>query len=259
LYSINPVLGDIDYRTNYGSAKYNSLQVRVQKRYTRGLTGALAWTWSHNMGDTNGANSTTRPQNSNCFSCDYGNLAEDRRHMVVINHVYELPFGTGRQFVSNGLLSHIIGNWDVTGVWTMYTGQHFGPSLASSVSNSLGGISPAPAERPNLIGTPNLPSDQRTIDHWFSVAAFQIPTQFTFGNAGVGILEGPGYFNLDTGLHRTFPIRESLKLTFRWEMFNAFNHSNFQNPNASIGAATAGIISATYPSRVMQMALKLNF
>jgi len=259
LYSTNPALGDIDYRTNYGSAKYNSLQVKVQKRYALGLTGSLVWTWSHNMSDTNGANSTTRPQSSNCFSCDYGNLAEDRRHMVVINHVYELPFGTGRQFATKGVLTYIIGNWDVTGVWTMYTGMHFGPNLASSVSNSLGGISPAPVERPNLIGTPNLPSDQRMIDHWFNVTAFQSPAQFTLGNAGVGILVGPGYFNLDTGLHRTFPIKEKMKLTFRWEMFNAFNHSNFQNPNASIGAATAGVVSATYPSRVMQIALKLNF
>ena len=259
LYSINPILGDIDYRTNWGMAKYNALQVKVTKRYSAGLTGGLAWTWSHNMADTNGPGSSTRPQNSYCFRCEFGDLAEDRRHMVVINHVYELPFGKGRHFVGQGLWSNIIGNWDVSGIWTMYSGMHFGPSLATSVSNSLAVSSIAPVERPNLNGNPNLPSDQRTITHWFNTAAFSIPAQYTFGDAGTGILVGSGYFNLDLGIHRIFPITERLRLTYRAEFFNAFNRANFQNPNATIGSPTAGVISATYPARVTQMALKLTF
>jgi hypothetical protein len=211
------------------------------------------------MADTNGPGSSTRPQNSYCFRCEFGDLVEDRRHMVVINHVYELPFGKGRHFVGQGLWSNIIGNWDVSGIWTMYSGMHFGPSLATSVSNSLAVSSIAPVERPNLNGNPNLPSDQRTITHWFNTAAFSIPAQYTFGDAGTGILVGPGYFNLDLGIHRIFPITERLRLTYRAEFFNAFNRANFQNPNATIGSPTAGVISATYPARVTQMALKLTF
>jgi len=261
LYSINPVLGDIDFRTNWGMAKYNALQVKATKRYSRGLTGALAWTWSHNMGQTNGPASSTRPQNSLCFACEWGNLPEDRRHMVVINHVYELPFGTGREYVNHGPVSYIVGNWDISGIWTMYTGMHFGPSEATSVSNVLTGssVNVSPTERPNLNGAPNLPSDQRTITHWFNVAAFALPPQYTWGTAGPGILVGPGFFNFDLGIHRTFPIKERIKLTFRAEMFNTFNHTNFNNPNATIGSTSAGVVSATYPARIMQMALKLAF
>jgi hypothetical protein len=259
LYGINPVIADIDYRTNYGMAKYNSMQVKATRRYAKGLTASLAWTWSHNVADTNGANSSTRPQNSNCFACEFGNVAEDRRHMVVINHVYELPFGAGRRYLGKGILSQIVGNWTVSGIWTMYTGLHFSPSLASSVSNALATAAIAPTERPNLNGTPNLPTAQRDINHWFNVAAFTIPAQYTFGNAGVGILEGPGYFNLDTNVSRKFPISESKALSFRWEMFNAMNRANFQNPNASIGSVSAGVISGTYPARIMQLALRLTF
>lgn len=185
--------------------------------------------------------------------------------MVVINHVYELPFGNGRQYLGKGLISHIVGNWDISGVWTMYTGGHFGPSLASSVSNAIGSSALAPVERPNLNGDPNLPSDQRSITRWFNVAAFSSPAAFTFGNAGPGILEGPGYFNVDAGIHRNFAITERFKLSFRWEMFNAFNKTNFAlagNPatgNAQIGGAAAGVISNTLPSRSMQAGVKLTF
>jgi hypothetical protein len=90
-------------------------------------------------------------------------------------------------------------------------------------------------------------------------AAFSIPSQYTWGTAGPGILVGPGYFNFDLGIHRNFPIKERIKLTYRAEMFNTFNHTNFNNPSAVIGSSSAGVISATNPARVMQMALKALF
>jgi hypothetical protein len=259
LYLLNPILGDIDYRTNYGMGKYNSMQTKLTKRYSKGLTAAFAWTWSHNIANTMGANSSTRPQDSRCSACEWGNLPEDRRHMVVINHVYELPFGTGRQFAGKGWLSYIIGNWDISGIWTMYSGTHFGPTLSSSVSNSIGSAALAPAERPNVVGSPNLPVSQRTISAWFNTAAFQSPAQYTFGNSGTGVLVGPGYFNTDLGIHRNFSLAERAKLSFRWEMFNSFNRANFSNPNASIGGSSAGVISNTLAARVMQVAMKLTF
>jgi hypothetical protein len=259
LYAINPILQDIDYRTNYGASKYHSLQTVVTRRYTRGLTASLAWTWSHSLSNTKGANSSTRPQDSNCYSCEWGNTDENLRHMVAINHVYELPFGKGRQFVNQGVLAHIVGNWNISGIWTMYSGYSFNPSNSTSVSNSIGAPTLAPTERPNRLRDGNLPNDQRTIDRWFDPSAFAIPSQFTFGNSGRNVLEGPGYFNVDTGIHRNFQIREGWKLAYRWEMFNAFNRANFSNPNSTIGNATAGQISGTRAARVMQMALKLNF
>jgi len=90
---------------------------------------------------------------------------------------------------------------------------------------------------------------QQDLSHWFNVAAFGIPGQFTFGNAGNGIILGPGFFNLDAGIHREFVIKERMRLQARWELFNALNHTNFNNPNAVIGTAPAGTISSSLPGR----------
>lgn len=255
-YSINPRVTNVTYRTNYGSAKYHSMQVRLEKRASKGLTASLAYTWSHYMANAahvNG-NGNGPPQDARCYGCEWGSMPEDRRHVAVVNRVYELPLGPGRDYLKQGLLAHVVGNWNVSGIWTMSTGEHFTPGLAAAVSNSVGG-----GDRPNRIRDGNLPADQRSIDRWFDLAAFTSPAQFTFGNAGRGILEGPGNFNLDLGVHRNFALREGWKLAFRWEMFNAMNRANFSVPNAAIGSPVAGQISGTAPARIMQMALKLTF
>src|SRR5262249_39639927 len=149
----------------------------------------------------------------------------------------------------------IVGNWNVSGIWTMSTGDHFAPGVAASVSNSAGGG----GDRPNRLRDGNLPASQRTIERWFDLAAFVPATPFSFGNAGRGILEGPGNFNVDLGVHRSFSLTERYRLIYRWEMFNAFNRANFGDPAAAIGNPTAGQISSTAPARIMQMALKLEF
>jgi len=261
LYKVNPVLTDVPLRASYGASKYHSLQSTVTKRYGHGLSGGMAFTYSHNMGNVGGANSNFFPQDSRCYACEWGNVAEDKRVMVSINHVYQLPFGTGRQYLTKGVLGYIVGNWDVSGIWFMQSGGHFDPRVATSVSGSVTSPTTAPNERPNANGSGagNLPKDKRTIDRWFNTSAFSVPAAYTFGNAGKGILEGPGTFQTDIGIRRGFPIKEGKNLTFRWEMFNAFNHANFSNPNASIGSASAGVISATGNPRSMQAALKLIF
>ncbi len=259
-YPRNPLLGDVDYRSNWGAAKYHSLQVTLRRQYSKNFTGGLAYTWSHNLTNTRGPAFTSRPQNSYCSACEWGNAPEDRRHMLVINHVYQLPFGAGQKYLSTGFLGGVFGGWRLSGVWSIYSGQPFSPSLATATSNTTttsGNVTAT--ERPNVLSNPNLPNDQRTIDRWFNVQAFGIPAQYTFGNAGTYTLQGPGFFNVDLGLHRDFRIRESWRLTYRWETFNSFNNTRFNNPNATIGTATAGVITSTLPARVMQMAMKLTF
>ncbi|MBM3728312.1 MAG: hypothetical protein FJW40_23170 [Acidobacteria bacterium] len=256
-FAINPNVTNITYRTNMGAAKYHSLQGRVEKRARGGLTMSLAYTWSHylaNGGNINGGGNSP-PQDARCYRCEWGSMPEDRRHVAVFNHVWELPFGRGRRFVSTGLGSWLIGGWNVNGIWSMATGEHFTPGLAAAVSNSAGGG----GDRPNRIADGNLSKGSRTIDRWFDLGAFATPAQFTFGNAGRGILVGPGNFNVDAGIHRQFPIGERYKVTFRWEMFNAFNRANFGLPNTALGNPQAGQISGTAPARIQQAALKFVF
>jgi hypothetical protein len=256
-FAINPNVTNITYRTNFGASKYHSLQTRVEKRARNGLTLSLAYTWSHflsNGGNINGGGNAP-PQDARCYRCEWGSMPEDRRHIAVFNHVWELPFGKGRKMATTGPASWILGGWSINGIWSMATGEHFTPTLAAAVSNSAGGG----GDRPNRIADGNLASGQRTIDRWFDLAAFVTPAQFNFGNAGRGILVGPGNFNVDAGIHRQFPIGEHYRLTFRWEMFNAFNRANFAPPASAIGNAQAGQISATAPARIQQAALKFTF
>lgn len=255
LFSIAPNLGDIDFRTGYGHTKYNALQVQLTKRYGGGLTGALSYTWGHLTNNTN------RPQNSLCYNCEWGNDGGDRRHTLVINHVYQLPFGQGRKYLSKGMMSHVIGGWDLSGVWTMYAGSHFSPGVATSNTNvQTGGVITSTAERPNLLRNPTLPVGERNITRWFDTTAFAQPANFTFGNAGRGILEGPGYFGLDAGIYRNFQIRENIRLTFRAEAYNATNRANFANPNATLGSPAIGTIGGTVgQARTMQLGLRLQF
>ncbi|MEO7146146.1 MAG: hypothetical protein ABI165_21845, partial [Bryobacteraceae bacterium] len=258
LYPINPLVGDVTYNTNFGSAKYHSLQVKLEKRYSAGLTLTAAYTYSSYLGDSaniNGGGVST-PQDARCFKCIWGPIADDLKHVLVINHEYELPFGARRKYVSRGWLAQVVGDWNINGIWSANTGQRFTPVMATAVSNAPGGG----GDRPNRIADGNLNSGgDRTIDHWFDVGAFVAPAQYTFGNAGSGILVGPGYFNVDLGIHRNFPIKDRYTLSYRCEMFNSFNRANFNTPNASIGSALAGQISGTGPARILQMALKVIF
>ncbi|MBI3695427.1 MAG: hypothetical protein HY238_11400, partial [Acidobacteria bacterium] len=257
LFPVNPRVTNVTYRTNYGAAKYHSLQTRLQKRMSHGLSLAMSYTWAKylaNAGNINGGGNGP-PQNAQCFRCEWGPMPDDRRHVMAINHVYELPLGVGRQRLNHGLLAHIVGSWDISGIWTMSTGEHFTQTLSAAVSNSAGGG----ADRPDRIRDGNLSKDQRTIDRWFDITAFVPQPQFNFGNAGRGILEGPGNFNVDLGVHRNFRISERWQLSYRWELFNALNRANFAAPAAAIGNPVAGQISGAAAARIMQMALKLRF
>ena len=256
-FAVNPNVTNVTYRTNFGDSKYHSLQARVEKRASNGLTLSVAYTWSHYLSDAPNINGGGNgpPQDARCFSCEWGNAPEDRRHVFTLNHVYELPFGTGRRWLNNGALGYIVGNWNLSGIWSLASGEHFTPTLATAVSNSAGGG----GDRPNRIRDGNLDGSERTIDRWFDVGAFVAPAQLTFGNAGRGILVGPGNYNVDLGVHRNFRFTEQWRMSLRWEMFNAFNRANFGTPNAAIGNANVGQISTTAPARIMQLALKLSF
>jgi hypothetical protein len=152
-----------------------------------------------------------------------------------------------------------VGNWNISGVWSMMSGTWFTPRNPTEVSNAKDNCNGCPAERPNRIGNGNLPNDQRTINRWFDASAFQIQPQYTFGNAANGILEGPGYFALDLGIHRTFQFTERCKAEFRWEVFNALNHTNFDNPFSTINIPITGQLFSAQPPRKMQLAFKFMF
>jgi hypothetical protein len=255
-YLINPNLTALGYRTSAGDAHYDSLQVHVEKRPANGLNFGLSYTYANYLTDAGNLNGggNSDIQNAQCLRCNYGRAPDDYRHTLVFNHVYELPFGTGRKFLNKGWGSYLAGPWNLSGIWTRYSGSPFTPIYASAVSNSSGGGD----QRPNRIASGAL-SSGKTLTHYFDTSAFVAPAQYTFGNSGTGILTGPGYFNVNFTLERHLLVGERYDVDLRGEAFNAFNHANFSNPGATIGTTSAGVINATSSPRVMQVALKLSF
>ena len=254
--AINPNLVNVAYRTGAGDASYNSLQVHVEKRTTKGLNFGASYTYAKylsDVGNPNGGGNSDIQDNA-CIRCNYGSTPDDFRHTFVFNHVYELPFGRDRRFLSHGPLSYVVGPWNFSGVWSLHSGAPFTVFYGTNVSNSSGGGT----QRPNRIASGRLNSG-RTAARYFDTSAFVAPALYTFGNSGTGILTGPGYFNVDLTLERRFVINDRFSADLRGESFNSLNRANFNNPNATIGTTTAGVISGTQSPRVLQVALKVNF
>ena len=256
-YGINPNLVNIAYRTNAGDSKYESLQIHAEKRFSRGLTFGVSYTYASYLADSGNPNGggNSDIQNYSCIACNWGPTPDDYKHVLSINHVYELPFGRDRAHLNHGALAYILGDWNINGIWSAESGQRFTPVFGTNLSNSAGGGS----QRPNRIASGNLPAGQQSIYHWFDTTAFVAPPVYTFGNSGTGILSGPIYFDADLSLVRHFRLTEKAGLDIRTEWFNAFNRANFNPPNASIGTAQAGVISSTFPARIIQMAAKITF
>jgi len=143
----------------------------------------------------------------------------------------------------------------------MWTGQPFDVLMSSDVA----GIGATENQRPNVIADTKGP---RTVEEWFNINAFARPKTGTFGNMGRNSLRGPGLNKWDFALFKNFKLRESLRLQFRGEFFNAFNHPSFTTIGASLNTTTTavnptinsfGVVTDTRDSRVMQLALKVNF
>jgi Carboxypeptidase regulatory-like domain/TonB dependent receptor len=220
------------FRSNTQS-NYNSLQVRLEKRFSHGLQYEAAYTFAHAL--DNASSASLGSVNNGDFqdqrfpNANYSNADFDVRHRFVFSYVYDLPFGRGRVFAKNasGVVNQILGNWQLSGVFSAATGNYYTATDIVSVANAdCGGTVGFNCARPNLVGNPNAtPCVPGTL---FNTCAFAHNTaQGTFGNAGRNIIQGPGYKTWDTSLVKQFPIREQMHLEFRAEIFNVINHTNF--------------------------------
>jgi hypothetical protein len=240
-------VGFVSGNTSRAWSNYNALNVRVERRYTSGLSILGVYTWSKAMGIRATDNWTVMDIDN--IRNNYGPV-NDYTHNAVISYIYDLPFGRNLR----GLPNYILGGWQVNGITTFRSGQAL--SLSSPVSNNRGNRA---GNRPDRIGNGNLPVDQRRVERWFDTSAFRDPVLGTYGNAGDGILRGPGLVNWDVSVFKNFRVREGTTLQLRWEMFNSFNNVNLNNPSVNTGDARFARISGAATAREMQAGLKLRF
>jgi len=252
-----PTYGNLTLLQTIGNSSFNSLQAKLEKRLSHGLTFLTSYTWGKSIDNTPGAGSTSvsskgSAQNSYNLQAERGLSDFDVRHRLVISPVYNLPFGPGREFLTKGLAGHIVGGWEISGIVTWQTGHPITPYASANISNTFNN-----SDRPNVIGDAN--AGPKTVQQWFNTAAFAIPAAGTFGNSGRNVIQGPGLVQADISLSRNFMFKERFRLQFRAEAFDALNHPNFNLPASTIDAGNFGQITSAADPRQIQLGLKLNF
>src|SRR4051794_9016913 len=249
--------GNISFAESVENSTYNSLQAKVEKRYSAGLSLLSTFVWGRSIDNGNGiatstAASSTTAQNSYDLAAERGRSDFDVKFRFVFSPVYELPFGKGKPFLSEGLWSHIAGGWQVSALFSAQTGTPLTPYYSADISGTLN-----VHDRPNVLGDPN--NGPKTPQMWFNKAAFVSPGTGNFGNAGRNIITGPGIVNLDTAVVRVFRITERVGIQFRAQAYNTLNHANFNYPSATVDSASFGSISSAADPRILEGALRLIF
>jgi len=238
-------------------SNYNSLQVSVQKRFSQGSLVEANYTWSHCLTD-NQTDRSTAPQNSYNLAAEYGPCQLDRRHIFTMDYVYALPWLRDQR----GVLGHVVGGWELTGIVTAETGLPITVFTASNVDpGGLGYLGPSAASgRPDRVGDPNSNAPHQ-VTQWFNTAAFaDVPAGANRpGNAPRGAVIGPGLVSWDFGAFKNIRVTERVGLQFRAELFNVLNHTNFLGVGATLGTSTFGRILSAHDPRIAQLALKLNW
>lgn len=261
----NPRFDDIDLLESRANSNYNALQARFEQRLTRGLSALVSYTWSKSIDDASNfftsAGDPNFPQNSYNVRAERGRSNFDVRQRLSASYSYLLPFGKGREFLSNsGWATTLLSGWETFGIVTLQTGRPFTVALLSEIDNSGTGRSIlgfGANDRPNVVGDPHLSNP--TTSRWFNTSAFAFSAPGTFGNAGRNILDGPGYQNINASLVKNTALTERVNLQFRAEFFNLFNHPNFNLPDNFLGSPTFGVISSAREPRHIQFGLKLLF
>jgi hypothetical protein len=250
--------------TRYNS-NYHSLQAFAQHRFSGASQFNVAYTWSKNLTDNQTSSVSAAPQDVNNIRAEYSRAVLDRRHVLSVNYIYELPFFKHQQ----GFVGHALGGWQVSGIGSYYTGLPF--TVASSSYDPAGiGFIPAivAGGRPLLLCDPN-ENAPHTVDQWFNGACFakQLPAGSTgipnvAGNASRGAVDGPPTKRVDFTLAKNLQLRESVSVQLRAEAFNVFNHTNFRNLSTSraiTNEALFGSVTSFRDPRVLQFGLKFLF
>jgi hypothetical protein len=237
------------YRNNIGHSTYHSFQSRVEKRFSRGLTFTIAYTFSRLIDDAGAVFDSavlTGPV-ANFQAADSFNKRLEKDvstgnvpHILASGFVYELPFAAG---------------WQLAGIVRSQSGSPIAVTQATNL-NAFAGFG---IQRPHRVGDPTLARDQRTTARYFNTAAFAQAPQFAIGSSSRNPVSGPRYRTVDVMIGKVFAITERLQTELRAEAFNVTNTPPLGNPNGSFGNAAFGSITTALDPRVFEFVLKLHF
>ncbi|MGC2658055.1 MAG: TonB-dependent receptor [Bryobacteraceae bacterium] len=274
----NPVFTSISAQNYDGWSNYNALQVRLQKRMSHGINFQVNYALSKSLDTgTGGGHGSGVDIYQNAYSpgANYGLSSFNSANTVAGQIVYELPFGSGRQFALHGIVDQVAGGWRLSSVFQWHSGTPFTPVIQSSVAEAIDpGLAPSinagSTLYPEVIANPKVSNP--SITQWFNPAAYANPTYGAFGDSGRNTLIGPGFSNIDISLAKQFRLHfEGVRLEIRGDAYDAFNHINFANPDANVGYTSTGALAdptagtitgpAAYNSnrRIIQLGAHLTF
>jgi hypothetical protein len=244
VFLLNPSIGRSSYYAEF---------VRVQKRFSDQFSLLAHYTYSKFMDDVESANeygSTGSYMNQYDRDADWARSATDVPHHLVVTVLYEV-----KPFSGNRLVNAALSRWRVGVLETLQSGPTFTVISSANTTNAF----PAGPLRPNLVGDPELPADQRTLSRWFNTAAFANPALYTFGNSPRSVLRGPGIVTTDLTLEKTIGVFGGKRLDIRAEAYNLLNRANFNIPGFTLGAADFGVISSARSPRTVQLGARFLF
>jgi hypothetical protein len=266
------------YLTNKGSSNYNALLLTVSKNLSHGLKYDFNYTWSHSIDNNSQAANNNALYNVTGILCDItrpracrGNSDFDVRQEISSDFLYDLPFGRGRMFGANDslLVEEVLGGWSVSGLPSYRTGLSINP-LSYAFLGSFASEDPAIFTGPKSDLKSHVNNVQGTVYNFAGgvngankvLAEFRGPIGLEYGQRNIA--KGPGAFNLDFGLAKTFPIipADHVNLVFRADAFNLLNHPSFGTPTLDIvnNVSPFGQITGTsVGARVGQFSLRLEF
>jgi hypothetical protein len=250
---IAPTLGQVQGQFSEGSANYHSLQLKTSRRLSRGLSLLAAYTFAKNIDNGpapfnlgHNLNAHNQPQDPFLLNLERSVADDDVRHTLVINGLWQVPFGKGR----------LLGGWQLNGIYTARSGLPVNV-VRNPQDNGYEGL------RPNTLRNPALDGDQQTLARYFDTGAFSAAgftgaNKHALGNAGRNLVRGPGMANLDFSLFKEVLTERKARLQLRFEFFNITNTPHFANPSGDMSSGKFGSITQTTGNpRVAQFAAKL--
>ncbi len=240
--------------------QYNSLQLAFNRSFNRGFMfkGAYTLSKSMNQSDDDGRTGYALYEHPLEIGRNWAVAGFDRTHNLQLGLVYSLPWQSAGADTT-GVVKAIVSDWQVNGVVAAFSGTPFTVTADGTSLNT-----PGTTQVANLVSDFNVLGNIGASGKWFDTAAFAQPTGVTIGNTGRNQFRGPGAWNVDFAMFRTFPLGGQRRLEFRFQANNVFNHAVFANPAGGITSATFGQITGiggggSYPERQLQLGLRFQF
>jgi hypothetical protein len=252
---ISSQIGIVQGLFSEGASDYHSLQIKANRRFSRGYGFLIAYTFAKSIDNGpapfNLGRIHQQPQDPFNLTAERALSSTDLRHNLVLSNLWALPFAERLHGFPRALLD----GWHLNGIGTLHSGLPVNVVRNGSVVGYQG-------LRPNVLGDPNLPSDQQTLARYFDTKAFSITglSKTQPGNAGRNILRGPGFIDIDLSLFKNITLRENIVMQIRIESFNVSNTPNFAAPNGDLSTGQFGQITQTVGiPRILQFAVKIKF